>query len=138
MVGCAPTRGAGDSPDHSQVKAQSPEALPLFGQVAQDETNRTTVPKPLPFSNPPATILSTIQTMPAIAPHGGPLSDPIATTRLTPAERRVVEKMRTARSEAEAAEVLELSPHTVHQHLRNARARRGARTTRQLLVELSA
>lgn len=46
--------------------------------------------------------------------------------------------MRTARSEAEAAEVLGLSPHTVHQHLRNARARRGARTTRELLVELSA
>ncbi len=80
--------------------------------------------------------------MPDPAPHGGPLSDPntIARqgTRLTPAERRVVAAMRTARSEAEAAEVLGLSPHTVHQHLRNARARRGARTTRELLVELSA
>ena len=97
--------------------------------------DRPAVPKPLPFPNLPITILPT-------SPYHGapPLSDAetIAGTRLTPAERRVVAAMRTARSEAEAAEVLGLSPHTVHQHLRNARARRGARTTRQLLVELSA
>jgi DNA-binding CsgD family transcriptional regulator len=52
----------------------------------------------------------------------------------TPAERRVVEAMRTARSEAEAAALLGISRHTVHQHLRNARSRCGARTTRELLM----
>jgi len=52
----------------------------------------------------------------------------------TPAEVRVIEAMRSARSEAEAASRLGISRHTVHTHLRNARSRCGAATTRELLV----
>ena len=66
------------------------------------------------------------------------MSDPATIARLgtalTPAEWRVIEVMRTARSEGEAAAALGLSRHTVHQHLRNARSRTGARSTRELLM----
>ena len=57
------------------------------------------------------------------------------TELLTPAEERVVDAMRTADSEAEAAERLGLSRHTVHAYLRSARAKRNVRTTRALVVE---
>lgn len=56
------------------------------------------------------------------------------TEALTPQERRVVEAMRTARSEAEAADRLGLSPHTVHAYLRSARDKRNVRTTRALVA----
>lgn len=42
--------------------------------------------------------------------------------------------MRTARSEAEAARRLKLSPHTVHAYLRSAREKRNVRTTRALVA----
>ena len=58
------------------------------------------------------------------------------TERLTDGERRVVEAMRDADSEAAAAVILGLSRHTVHGYLRNARSKCGVRTTRQLLVKL--
>jgi DNA-binding CsgD family transcriptional regulator len=57
------------------------------------------------------------------------------TEPLTPAEQRVVEAMRTAQNEADAAERLGLSRHTVHAYLRNARAKRNVRTTRALVAE---
>lgn len=67
------------------------------------------------------------------------MSDPSVVARhgseLTPAELRVLRAMRTARSEADAARRLGLSPHTVHAHLRNARSRLGVKTTRQALSE---
>lgn len=56
------------------------------------------------------------------------------TDELSPAEQRVVDEMRTAASEAEAAERLGLSPHTVHAYLRSARAKRNVRTTRALVA----
>lgn len=66
------------------------------------------------------------------------MSDPATVAPLgsdcTPAELRVIDVMRTARSEREAAIRLGLSVHTVHAHLRNARSRFGAKTTRELLV----
>lgn len=62
---------------------------------------------------------------PSTAPFG---------SELTPAERRTLDAMRTARSEADAAERLGLSRHTVHGHLRNARSRCGVQTTRELLM----
>lgn len=57
---------------------------------------------------------------------------------LTVSERRVLDVMRSARSEADAARRLSVSPHTVHAHLRNARSRYGARTTRELLAKVLA
>lgn len=54
--------------------------------------------------------------------------------RLTPGELRVIGAMKTARNEADAARRLGISVHTVHAHLRNARSRFGARSTRELLV----
>lgn len=54
-------------------------------------------------------------------------------TLLTEAELRVIDAMLEARTEAEAATRLGLSPHTVHAHLRNARSRLGVRTTAQLM-----
>lgn len=54
---------------------------------------------------------------------------------LTTAERRVVEAMRTASSEQEAADRLGLSRHTVHSYLRSARSKRNVRTTRALVAE---
>ena len=59
-------------------------------------------------------------------------------TPLTEAERRVIEAMRDADSEADAAQRLGISRHTVHGHLANARSRFGVRTTRQLLMKLGA
>ena len=53
---------------------------------------------------------------------------------LTAAERRVVNAMLTAASEAEAAERLNLSRHTVHNYLRSARSKRNVRTTRALVA----
>lgn len=52
-------------------------------------------------------------------------------TSLTPAELRVLEAMRTADNERDAARRLGLSPHTVDAHLLNARRKLGVRTTRQ-------
>lgn len=57
--------------------------------------------------------------------------------RLTSQERRAVEAMRAADSEADAAATLGLSPHTVHNYLRNARSKLGVRTTRQAIDKLS-
>ena len=59
-------------------------------------------------------------------------------SELTPAERRVLEIMRSARAAADAAQLLSLSRHTVHAHLRNVRSRYGAFTTRELLVKVLA
>ena len=59
------------------------------------------------------------------------------TESLTSQEERVVRAMQTARNEAEAARQLSLSPHTVHNYLRSARAKRNVRTTRALVVELA-
>jgi DNA-binding CsgD family transcriptional regulator len=56
------------------------------------------------------------------------------TEPLTTAEQRVVDAMRTARSEADAARSLGLSRHTVHNYLRSARAKRNVRTTRALVA----
>lgn len=56
------------------------------------------------------------------------------TEPLTSQEQRVVDAMRTARSEAEAADRLGLSPHTVHAYLRSARSKRNVRTTRALVA----
>lgn len=56
------------------------------------------------------------------------------TEPLTIQELRVIEAMRTAASEAEAAERLGLSRHTVHNYLRSARAKRNVRTTRALVA----
>ena len=53
---------------------------------------------------------------------------------LTVQEQRVVDAMRTARSEAEAGARLGLSRHTIHNYLRSARAKRNVRTTRALVV----
>lgn len=58
------------------------------------------------------------------------------TARLTPAELRVLEAMRTADNERDAARRLGLSPWTVANHLRNVRAKCGVRTTRQALEAL--
>lgn len=55
-------------------------------------------------------------------------------TPLTPAELRVLEAMRTADSERDAARRLGLSPHTVDAHLRSARRKLGVRSTRQVLA----
>jgi DNA-binding CsgD family transcriptional regulator len=63
------------------------------------------------------------------APYGSPL---------TAAELRVVRAMRVATSEADAARRLNLSPHTVKAHLRNARSRLGVKTTRELVVRVAA
>lgn len=57
------------------------------------------------------------------------------TEPLTPQEQRVVEAMRTATNEAEAAERLGLNRHTIHAYLRSARAKRNVRTTRALVAE---
>lgn len=57
-------------------------------------------------------------------------------TALTAAERRVLEAMIAADSEAHAAEALGVSPHTVHTHLRNIRSRLGVRTTRQAIANV--
>lgn len=59
------------------------------------------------------------------------------TDPLTPSERRVAEAMRTARTEADAADRLGLSPHTVHAYLRSARAKRNVRSTRALVAALA-
>lgn len=59
------------------------------------------------------------------------------TEALTPSEQRVVDAMRTATSEAEAAKRLGLSHHTVHNYLRSARAKRNVRTTRALVAAAS-
>ena len=59
-------------------------------------------------------------------------------TPLTPAERRVIEAMREADTEEDAARRLGISRHTVHNHLANARSRLGVRTTRQLIVRVAA
>lgn len=56
------------------------------------------------------------------------------TESLTAQEQRVVDAMRTARSEAEAGGRLGLSRHTVHNYLRSARAKRNVRTTRALVA----
>lgn len=55
-------------------------------------------------------------------------------TPLTPAELRVLEAMRTADNERDAARRLGLSPHTVDAHLRSARRKLGVRSTRQVLA----
>ena len=60
------------------------------------------------------------------------------TEPLTSQEQRVVETMRTARSEADAARLLGLSPHTIHAYLRSARSKRNVRTTRALVADLAA
>lgn len=57
---------------------------------------------------------------------------------LTEAELRVIDAMKVARSEAEAAARLGISRHTVHAHLRNARSRLGVQTTRQLIARVFA
>lgn len=57
------------------------------------------------------------------------------TESLTPQEEAVVDAMRTARTEAEAAERLGLSRHTVHGYLRSARDKRNVRTTRALVAD---
>ena len=57
------------------------------------------------------------------------------TEALTVQERRVVDAMRTAESEREAARRLGLSRHTVHAYLRSARSKRNVRTTRALVAE---
>ena len=59
------------------------------------------------------------------------------TEPLTAQESRVVDVMRTAASEADAAKRLGLSPHTVHAYLRSARAKRNVRTTRALIAEVA-
>jgi DNA-binding CsgD family transcriptional regulator len=56
------------------------------------------------------------------------------TEHLTAGERRVIAAMRTARTEAEAAETLGLAPATVHAYLRSARGKRNVRTTRALVA----
>lgn len=58
------------------------------------------------------------------------------TEHLTIQERRVADAMRTAASEADAARSLGLSPHTVHNYLRSARAKANVRTTRALVASL--
>lgn len=58
------------------------------------------------------------------------------TDQLTAQERRVIDAMRTARSEADAAARLGLSPHTVHNYLRSARSKRNVCTTRALVASL--
>ena len=55
-------------------------------------------------------------------------------TPLTPAELRVLEAMRTADSERDAARRLGLSPHTVDAHLANARRKFGVHSTRRVLA----
>lgn len=55
-------------------------------------------------------------------------------TSLTPAELRVLEAMRTADNERDAARRLGLSPHTVNAHLLSARRKVGVRTTRQVIA----
>lgn len=59
------------------------------------------------------------------------------TEPLTSQERAVVDAMRTARTEAEAAERLGLKPSTVHAYLRSARDKRNVRTTRALVVDFA-
>lgn len=59
------------------------------------------------------------------------------TEPLTPAEQRVVDAMRTAESEQDAADRLGLSRHTIHAYLRSARAKRNVRTTRALVAEVA-
>ena len=59
------------------------------------------------------------------------------TEGLTGQEQAVVEAMRTAASEADAAAQLGLSPHMVHNYLRSARAKRNVRTTRALVASLA-
>lgn len=49
---------------------------------------------------------------------------------LTPAELRVLDAMRDAETEEDAARELGLSKHTVHNHLANARAKLRVRSTR--------
>jgi hypothetical protein len=56
------------------------------------------------------------------------------TEPLTPAELRVIEEMRTARNEAEAASRLGWTYYQVHECLRSARAKRNVRTTRALVA----
>ena len=56
------------------------------------------------------------------------------TEALTPQERRVVEAMFVAESEADAAKRLGLSRHTVHAYLATARGKRNVRTTRALIA----
>jgi DNA-binding CsgD family transcriptional regulator len=57
-------------------------------------------------------------------------------TRLTPREREVLEVMRDADSEADAAAILGLSRHTIHAHLRSTRDRLDVKTTRQAIARL--
>jgi DNA-binding CsgD family transcriptional regulator len=59
-------------------------------------------------------------------------------TPLSPAELRVIEAMRDADNEEDAARRLGLSRHTVRGHLANARSRLGVRSTRQLLTRVVA
>lgn len=70
--------------------------------------------------------------MVAYSPEAGRMTD-----TLSAAERRVADAMRTARTEADAADQLGLSPHTVHAYLRSARAKRNVRSTRALVASLA-
>lgn len=58
--------------------------------------------------------------------------------RLTPAERRTLDVMRTAESEEDAARLMGVSRHTVHSYLRNVRSKLGVRTTRQAITKVDA
>lgn len=56
-------------------------------------------------------------------------------TPLTVAERRALEVMKAADTEADAAHILGVSRGTVHAHLANARSRLDVRTTRQAITK---
>lgn len=53
---------------------------------------------------------------------------------LTPAELRVLEAMRTADNERDAARKLGLSPHTVHRHVSSIRSKLAVHSMRQAVL----
>ena len=70
------------------------------------------------------------------------MSDPSITARrgtaLTASERRALEARADTDTDAEAAEVIGCSVHTIRAHLRNARSRLGVRSTQRAIREVLA
>jgi DNA-binding CsgD family transcriptional regulator len=63
-----------------------------------------------------------------------PAGDPPATRQPTAREREVLQLLAEGRTDAQIAELLELSPATVQTHVRNAKAKLGARTRAQAVA----
>lgn len=64
--------------------------------------------------------------VPAVAPTGTGMTQPVEPARLTEREREVLRLVARGETDAEIAAHLALSPHTVHRHIANIRTKLGA------------